>query len=91
LLTENDKVLLMAVLLFVWLSAYDTNLMVLDELTGRVVLLEARPLWAAALPTPTSKVKPQRERTSAQMPSERPNKYDLLGMAKETPAAQPRG
>ncbi len=48
----------MAVLLFVWLSAYDTNLMVLDELTGRVVLLEARPLWAAALPTAASKVKP---------------------------------
>ena len=40
MLTENDKVLLMAVLLFVWLSAYDTNLMVLDELTCRVVPLE---------------------------------------------------
>ena len=58
LLTDSDKVLLTAILLFVWLSAYDTTLMVLDELTGRVVPLEARPLWAATLPPLASKVKP---------------------------------
>ena len=58
MLTKNDKMLLMAVLPFVWLAAYDTKLMVLEELTGRAVLLEARPLWAGVLPTPASKAKP---------------------------------